>query len=177
MSEQQMQDIAEQVSTDKISAALQPMQEAIQELKNSIADGQSEIRKLVSRQANSTNVVTQPVLDASIKQTATQFQNQMTNEVKSLRELIERSSELSPSDLEKIKDLAIKSGAIAGSEHGEKAATSAAEAVAAKVSAAQAQIQVEQDLAPLLGKLKMAQTLSIISLLVALGAIASIFVV
>lgn len=176
MSTEEMQNIAEHVASEQIQTALQPIHDAVQELKTNLAEGQSEIRKLVSRQANSTNVVTQPVLDASIKQTTAQFQNQVTNEVKTLRELIERSAELSASDLEKIKEVAIKSGAVAGSEHGEKAATSAAEAVAAKVSAAQAQIQVQQDLAPLLGKLKAAQTLSIISLLIALGAIASVFV-
>ncbi|TNC82445.1 MAG: hypothetical protein C9356_03195 [Oleiphilus sp.] len=176
MSTEQMQSIAEQIASEQIQSALQPIQEALQDLKANLAEGQSEIRKLAQRQANSTNMVTQPVLDASIKQTTAQFQNQVTNEVKTLRDLIERSAELSSSDLEKIKELAIKSGALAGSEHGEKAATSAAEAVAAKVSAAQAQIQVQQDLAPLLGKLKAAQTMSIISVLIALGALATLFV-
>lgn len=176
MTREFVENIATPMIEEQFSTLVVPINQTVQELKTALAEHQSEVRKLVSRQANTTNMVTQPVLDASIKQTSTQLQSQLTQEMKTLRELIERNSELSPSDLEKIKELAIKSGAIAGAEQGEKSATSAAEAVAAKVSAAQAQIQVQQDIAPLLNKLKLASTISVISLLVAITAVGAAFV-
>jgi CheY-like chemotaxis protein len=176
MSREVIEQVATPLIEEQFKTLIDPISQSVQDLKAGISDNQSEIRKLVSRQANATNMVTQPVLDASIKQTSTQFQNQLTNEVKSLRELIERATELSPSDLDQIKEIAIKSGAIAGSEQGEKAATSAAEAVAAKVSAAQAQIQVQQDIAPLLKKVKTASMISVISIVIAAASLGAAFV-
>lgn len=172
MSKEMIEEVAGPIAKTQIGEALGPILDAIAGLKSSIADNQSEVRKLVSRQASATNLVTQPVLDASLKQTSVQFQNQLTNELKTIRDLIERSTELSQSDLDKIKSLAVQAGTSAGAEQGEKSATSAAEAVAAKVSAAQAQIQVQQDIMPLMAKLKLAQTVSTLSLFTAAAAIA-----
>jgi len=171
MSKEFVEDIARPLVTEALEQAISPLNATIQVLKTKQSEDQSEIRKLVSRQASNINVVTQPVLDASIKQTSVQFQNQLTNELKAIRELIERSTELSPADLQQIKELAIKSGAIAGSEQAGKTATSTAEAVAAKVSAAQAQIQLQQDMVPLINKAKTATMVSALSLIVAISAI------
>jgi len=171
MSKEFVEDIARPLVTEALEQAISPLNATIQDLKTNQSEDQSEIRKLVSRQASNINVVTQPVLDASIKQTSVQFQNQLTNELKTIRELIERSTELSPADLQQIKELAIKSGAIAGAEQAGKTATSAAEAVAAKVSAAQAQIQLQQDMVPLIKKAKTANMVSSLSLIVAISAI------
>ncbi|GEM_PF-1611599 len=171
MSKEMIEEVAGPIANEKIADALSPILDAISNIKAGITENQSEIRKLTSRQSNTTNLVTQPVLDASLKQTSAQFQNQLTNELKSIRDLIERSTELSPADLDKIKTVATQAGKDAGSEQGEKSATSAAEAVAAKVSAAQAQIQVQQDIQPFMAKLKLAQTVSMVSMLTAAAAI------
>lgn len=176
MSKEQIESIVQNAIDDYSTETVIPLSSALKDAKQEISDNQSEIRKLASRQASAVNMVTQPVLDATIKQHTSQFQTQLSTEVNSLKELIERSAELSADDLQKIKDVAIQSGALAGGEQGEKAATNAAEAVAAKVSAAQAQIQVEQDIAPLLKQVKSAKLTANIAICVAIAAIVASFI-
>jgi CheY-like chemotaxis protein len=171
MSVERMEHIASQVLDEQFKALVTPITMHSQELKTSLAELQSEVRKLASRQANSSSYVTQPVLDATGKQTNTQIQSLLTKEIHELRELIHNSMELSDQDLDKIRELANRAGASSGSEAGEKAATSAAEAVAAKVSAAQTEVQVKQALAPMMQQVKSAKIVAGISLVVAIGAV------
>ncbi len=178
--EEMSQELIEEVSSKLISRAiedaLQPISGSLQRLETSIHENQSEIRKLNSRQDQSVNHVSQAVLDASLKQTSVQFHNQITAEIKAVRDLIESRADLSPSALQQIKDIARQTGAEAGTSTAEKAASSAAEAVAAKVSAAQAQIQVQQDMKPFVAQAKKANMVAIVSLVVAIGAIAINFI-
>lgn len=176
MSKELIEEVSAQVVARALEDALQPIKDSFQRMETNIQENQSEIRKLSSRQASAVNMVTQPVLDASLKQTSVQMQNQLSNEVKSIRDLIEQRAELSPEAVAQIRELATNSGATAGAENAEKAATAAAEAVAAKVSAAQAQIQVQQDVQPFVAQVKRANTLAIVSLLIAGAAIALNFV-
>ena len=177
--EEMSQELIEQVSAKLIARAiedaLQPLSSSLQRLETSIHENQSEIRKLNARQDQNVNHVSQAVLDASLKQTGVQFHNQITAEIKAVRDLIENQAELSPSALQRIKDVAGQTGAEAGASTAEKAATSAAEAVAAKVSAAQAQIQVQQDMQPFAQQAKKANMVAAISLVVAIGAAVSAY--
>ena len=177
MSKELIEEVSARLVARAIEDALQPISGSIHRLETNITENQSDIRKLSSRQDQNHNLVSQSVLDASLKQTTVQLQNLITGEIKSIRDLLEQQSELSPSALQQIKDIASKSGSESGSVTAEKAATSAAEAVAAKVGAAQAQIQVMQDMEPILKQTKKANLMSIIAILVAGAAIASAFLI
>ena len=175
MSQELIEEVSSKLIARAIEDALQPISGSLQRLETSIHENQSEIRKLNARQDQNANHVSQSVLDASLKQTSVQFQNQITAEIKSVRDLIENRAELSPAAIQQIKDVASQTGAEAGTHTAEKAAASAAEAVAAKVSAAQAQIQVQQDMQPFIAQAKKANMIAFVSLIVAIGAIASNF--
>ena len=172
MSQEMIEEVASKLIARAIEDALQPISSAIQRLETSTHENQSEIRKLSSRMDQNHNMVTQSVLDASLKQTTAQFQSQLSTEIKSIRDLLEQRAELSPATLQTIKDLASKNGSEAGLHIAEKTATSAAEAVAAKVSAAQTQIQVQQNMAPFIQQAKKANLVAIVALLAAGTAIA-----
>ncbi len=176
MSKEFIEEVATPLVARAIEDAVQPLKDAIHRLETLAGENQSEIRKLNSRQANTVNMVTQPVLDASLKQTTVQLQNQLTNEIKSLRELIEQRADLSPEILAKIQEVASKHGSDAGQAQAEKTANSVAEAAATKISAAQTQIQVEQELTPYLAQTKRSSMLAVIALIVAAGAVAAAFV-
>tara|TARA_R110001592_G_scaffold248308_1_gene510566 strand:+ start:28299 stop:29333 length:1035 start_codon:yes stop_codon:yes gene_type:complete len=173
--EEMSKELIEEVSTKLIvralEDALQPLNSTLQKLETNTQENKSDIRKLTSRQEQNINLVSQAVLDASLKQTTTQFQTQITSEIKSIRDLLEQREELSPSALEQIKQIATQVGGESGAQKGEKAAMSAAEAVAAKVSAAQAQIQVQQDIKPYISQTKKANLMAIIAIVVAAAAI------
>jgi len=172
MSQEMIEEVSSKLIARAIEDALQPISSAIQRLETSTHENQSEIRKLSSRMDQNHNMVTQSVLDASLKQTTAQFQSQLSTEIKSIRDLLEQRAELSPATLQTIKDLASKNGSEAGLHIAEKTATSAAEAVAAKVSAAQTQIQVQQNMAPFIQQAKKANLVAIVALLAAGTAIA-----
>lgn len=172
MSQELIEEVSSKLIARAIEDALQPISGSLQRLETNIQENKSEIRKLNSRQDQNANHVSQSVLDASLKQTAVQFQNQITAEIKSVRDMIESRSELSPTAIQQIKDVASQTGSEAGTVTAEKAASSAAEAVAAKVSAAQAQIQVQQDIKPYVAQAKKANLIAIVSLVIAIGAIA-----
>ncbi len=176
MSKEMIEEVASPMIARALEDALQPLRDSLNRMESQVTENQSEIRKLNSRQASNVNMVTQPVLDASLKQTTVQLQNQLTNEIKSLRELIESRSELAPEILQKITDLASKAGSDAGMTTAEKSASSAAEAVAAKVGAAQAQVQVQQELKPFAGQAKKANGIAVVALIAAIVAIALPFV-
>lgn len=175
MSQEMIEEVASKLIARAIEDTLQPLNNTIHRLETSIQENQSEIRKLSARQDQNVNHVSQSVLDASLKQTTVQLQNQIVAEIKSVRDMIEQRAELSPSALQQIKDVAIEAGNEAGSASGEKVAASAAEAVAAKVSAAQAQIQVQQDMQPYVEQAKTAKTIAMVSTVIAIGAIAVSF--
>jgi len=177
MSKEMIEEVSARLVARAIEDALQPISASIHRLETNISENQSDIRKLSSRQDQNQNLVTQSVLDASLKQTTVQLQNLVTGEIKSIRDLLEQQSELSPAALQQIKDVASTAGSEAGTLTAEKAATSAAEAVAAKVGAAQAQIQVMQDMEPILKQAKKANLMSVIAILVAGVAIASAFLI
>jgi hypothetical protein len=178
--EEMSKELIEEVSTKLIARALedaiQPLSSSLQKLETNTQENKSEIRKLNARQDHNVNLVSQAVLDASLKQTTTQLQTQITSEIKSIRDLIEQKSDLSPKALEQIKLIASQSGAESGAQKAEKAAMSAAEAVAAKVSAAQAQIQVQQDIAPYINQAKKANMLAIFAIVIAAAAIITNFI-
>tara|TARA_R110001592_G_scaffold6853_1_gene37812 strand:+ start:28115 stop:29137 length:1023 start_codon:yes stop_codon:yes gene_type:complete len=173
--EEMSKELIEEVSTKLISRALedalQPISSTLQKLDTNTQENKSDIRRLSARQDNNVNLVSQAVLDASLKQTTIQLQTQITSEIKSIRDLLEQKAELSPKAIEQIKQIAIHSGGESGAEKAEKAAMSAAEAVAAKVSAAQAQIQVKQDIAPYIAQTKKANVMAIIAIITAATAI------
>jgi DNA-binding NarL/FixJ family response regulator len=173
MSKEMIEEVSKRLISRAIEDALQPISSSIQRLETNITENQSDIRKLSSRQDQNHNLVSQSVLDASLKQTTVQLQNLITGEVKSIRDLLENQAELSPDSLQKIKDIASKSGSESGTSIAEKTATSVSEAVAAKIGAAQAQIQVMQDMEPILKQAKTANIISIIAILVAGAAIFS----
>ncbi len=175
MSKELIEEVSTLIVARAIEDALQPVSGSIHRLETNIHENQSEIRKLSSRQDHNANLVSQSVLDASLKQTTVQLQTLITTEVKSIRDLLEQRTELSPATLQQIKDIALKSGSDAGSNIAEKTASSAAEAVAAKVGAAQAQIQVMQDMAPVIKQAKNANIISILAILTAGAAIATAF--
>lgn len=175
MSQELIEEVSSKLIARAIEDALQPISSSLHRLETSIHENQSEIRKLSARQDQNVNHVSQAVLDASLKQTGVQFHNQITAEIKAVRDLIESRADLPPAALQQIKDIASKTGAEAGSSIAEKTASGAAEAVAAKVSAAQAQIQVQQDMKPFVEQAKKANMVAIVSLIVAIGAIASNF--
>jgi CheY-like chemotaxis protein len=175
MSKELIEEVSAALISRTLSDALQPLSSSLQKLETNIQENSSDIRKLSARQDNNINLVSQAVLDASLRQTTTQLQTQITSEIKSIRDLLENQAELSPQALEQIKQIASQSGAESGAQKGEKAAMSAAEAVAAKVSAAQAQIQVQQDIAPYISQAKKANTVSIIAIIVAAAALISNF--
>jgi CheY-like chemotaxis protein len=175
MSQELIEEVSSKLIARAIEDALQPISSSLHRLETSIHENQSEIRKLSARQDQNVNHVSQAVLDASLKQTGVQFQNQITAEIKAVRDLIESRADLPPSALQQIKDIASQTGAEAGSSIAEKTASGAAEAVAAKVSAAQAQIQVQQDMKPFVEQAKKANMVAIVSLIVALGAVATNF--
>jgi CheY-like chemotaxis protein len=175
MSQELIEEVSSKLIARAIEDALQPISGSLQRLETSIFENQSEIRKLNARQDQNVNHVSQSVLDASLKQTSVQFHNQITAEIKSVRDMIESRSELSPSAIQQIKDVASQTGSEAGTATAEKAAASAAEAVAAKVSAAQAQIQVQQDMQPYVAQAKKANMIAVVSLVVAIGAIVANF--
>jgi CheY-like chemotaxis protein len=177
MSKEMIEEVSSRLVARAIEDALQPISASIQRLETKISENPSDIRKLSSRQDQHQNLVSQSVLDASLKQTTVQLQNLITGEVKSIRDLLEQQTELSPTTLQQIKDVASKSGSDAGTVTAEKTATSSAEAVAAKVGAAQAQIQVMQDMEPILKQAKKANIMSIVAILVAGAAIASAFLI
>jgi DNA-binding response OmpR family regulator len=173
MSKEMIEEVSKRLISRAIEDALQPISSSIQRLETNITENQSDIRKLSSRQDQNHNLVSQSVLDASLKQTTVQLQNLITGEVKSIRDLLENQAELSPDSLQKIKDIASKSGSESGTSIAEKTATSVSEAVAAKIGAAQAQIQVMQDMEPILKQAKTANIISIVAILVAGAAIFS----
>jgi CheY-like chemotaxis protein len=173
MSKELIEEVSTRLVTRAIEDALQPISSSIHRLETNITENQSDIRKLSSRQDQNQNLISQPVLDASLKQTTVQLQSLITGEIKSIRDLLEQQTELSPEVVKQIKDIASKSGSASGTTIAEKTAISAAEAVAAKVGAAQAQIQVMQDMEPILKQAKTANILSIVAILVAAAAIAS----
>jgi CheY-like chemotaxis protein len=175
MSKELIEEVSARLVARAIEDALQPISGSIHRLETNITENQSDIRKLSSRQDQNQNLVSQAVLDASLKQTTVQLQNLITGEVKSIRDLLEQQTELSPTTLQTIKDIASQSGSESGTVTAEKAATSAAEAVAAKVGAAQAQIQVMQDMDPILRQAKKANIMSIVAILAAAAAIACSF--
>jgi len=177
MSKELIEEVSARLVARAIEDALQPISGSIHRLETSITENQSDIRKLSSRQDQNHNLVSQSVLDASLKQTTVQLQNLITGEIKSIRDLLEQQAELSPAALQQIKDIASKSGSESGSAIAEKTATSAAEAVAAKVGAAQAQIQVMQDMEPIIKQAKKANLTSIVAILFAGAAIASAFLI
>jgi len=177
MSKEMIEEVSARLVARAIEDALQPISASIHRLETNISENQSDIRKLSSRLDQNQNLVTQSVLDASLKQTTVQLQNLVTSEIKSIRDLLEQQTELSPAALQQIKDIASNSGSEAGTLTAEKTATSAAEAVAAKVGAAQAQIQVMQDMAPIIKQAKTAKMISVIAILVAGAAIASAFLI
>jgi len=172
MSQEMIEEVSSKLIARAIEDALQPISSAIQRLETSTHENQSEIRKLSSRMDQNHNMVTQSVLDASLKQTTAQFHSQLSTEIKSIRDLLEQKAELSPATLQTIKDIASQTGSEAGSHMAEKTATSAAEAVAAKVSAAQTQIQVQQNMTPFIQQAKKANLVAVFALLVAGIAIA-----
>lgn len=175
MSKELIEEVSAKLISRALEDALQPLSSSLQKLETNTQENTGEIRKLSARQDNNVNLVSQAVLDASLKQTTTQLQTQITNEIKSIRDLLEQKTELSPQALEQIKQIASQSGAESGAQKGEKAAMSAAEAVAAKVSAAQAQIQVQQDIAPYVSQANKAKTIAIIAIVVAAASIISNF--
>jgi len=177
MSKELIEEVSARLVARAIEDALQPVSGSIHRLETNITENQSDIRKLSSRQDQNQNLVSQSVLDASLKQTTVQLQNLITGEIKSIRDLLEQQTELSPAAIQQIKDISSKSGSESGTVTAEKAATSAAEAVAAKVGAAQAQIQVMQDMEPILKQAKKANLMSIVAILVAGAAIASAFLI
>lgn len=172
MSKEMIEEVAIKLITRAIEDAMQPINSSLQKLDTATQENRSDIRKLTSRQEQQVSLVSQAVLDASLKQTTTQLQTQITTEIKSIRDLLEQKSELSPKALEQIKQIASQSGGESGAQKAEKAAMSAAEAVAAKVSAAQAQIQVQQDIAPLINQVKKANIIAVCA--IAIGVIAII---
>lgn len=176
MSKELIEEVSAKLIARAIEDALQPLNSTLQKLDTNTQENKSEIRKLTARHEQNINLVSQPVLDASLRQTTTQLQTQLTSEIKSIRDLLEQKSELSPKALEQIKQIATQSGGESGAEKAEKAAMSAAEAVAAKVSAAQAQIQVQQDIAPYISQAKRANLLAITAIIVAGAAIISNFI-
>tara|TARA_R110002167_G_scaffold156148_4_gene350778 strand:+ start:210 stop:1262 length:1053 start_codon:yes stop_codon:yes gene_type:complete len=171
MSKELIEEVSAQLISRALSDALQPLNSTLQKLETNIQENSSDIRKLSARQDNNINLVSQAVLDASLRQTTTQLQTQITSEIKSIRDLLEQKAELSPQVLDQIKHIASQSGGESGAQKGEKAAMSAAEAVAAKVSAAQAQIQVQQDIAPYISQTKRANTIAIIAVIAAAASI------
>lgn len=175
MSKELIEEVTAKLIARAIEDAMQPINNTLQKLETNTQENKSEIRKLTSRQEQNVNLVSQAVLDASLRQTTTQLQTQITSEIKSIRDLLEQKAELSPKALEQIKSIASQSGAESGAEKAEKAAMSAAEAVAAKVSAAQAQIQVQQDIAPYISQTKKANMLAIIAVIAAGAAIINSF--
>ncbi len=176
MSKELIEEVSAKLISRALEDALQPLSSALHKLETSTQENKSDIRKLTSRQDQNINLVSQAVLDASLKQTNTQIQTQITSEVKSIRDLLEQREELSPKALEQIKQIAIQSGGESGAQRAEKAAMSAAEAVAAKVSAAQAQIQVQQDIAPYVRQAKKANMMAVIAVIVATAAIITNFI-
>lgn len=175
MSKELIEEVSTRLVTRAIEDALQPISGSIHRLETNITENQSDIRKISSRLDQNQNLVSQSVLDASLKQTTVQLQNLITSEIKAIRELLEQQTELSPSTIEKIKEVASKSGSESGTATAEKTATSAAEAVAAKIGAAQAQIQVMQDMEPIVKQAKKANIMAFVAILVAGAAIASSF--
>ena len=173
MSKELIEEVSAKLISRALEDALQPLNTTLQKLDTNTQENRSDIRKLTARQDQNINLVSQAVLDASLRQTTTQLQTQITSEIKSIRDLLEQKAELSPKALEQIKQIATQSGGESGAEKAEKAAMSAAEAVAAKVSAAQAQIQVQQDIAPYISQTKKANVLAITAIIVAAGAIIS----
>lgn len=167
MSQELIEKVSAKLIARSLEDALQPINSTLQRLETGTQENKSEIRKLSSRQDQNINLVSQAVLDASLKQTTTQTQTQLTNEIKSIRDLLEQRAELSPKALEQIKQIASQSGAEAGAEKAEKTATSTAEAIAAKIGAAQAQIQVKQDIEPYVQQAKRANVLAIAAIAVA----------
>ena len=176
MSKELIEEVSAKLISRALEDALQPLSTTLQKLETNTQENKSDIRKLTARQDQNINLVSQAVLDASLRQTNTQLQTQITSEIKSIRNLLEQKAELSPKALEQIKQIAAQSGGESGAEKAEKAAMSAAEAVAAKVSAAQAQIQVQQDIAPYISQAKKANLLAITAIIIAAGAIISNFI-
>lgn len=176
MSKELIEEVSGKLISRALEDALQPLNTTLQKLDTNTQENRSDIRKLTARQDQNINLVSQAVLDASLRQTTTQLQTQITSEIKSIRDLLEQKAELSPKALEQIKQIATQSGGESGAEKAEKAAVSAAEAVAAKVSAAQAQIQVQQDIAPYISQAKKANLLAITAIIVAAGALISNFI-
>lgn len=176
MSKELIEEVSAKLISRALEDALQPISSILQKLETNTQENKSDIRKLTARQEHNVNLVSQAVLDASLRQTTTQLQTQITSEIKSIRDLLEQKSELSPKALEQIKQIASQSGGESGAQKGEKAAMSAAEAVAAKVSAAQAQIQVQQDIAPYISQTKKANMMAIVAILVAAAAIINSFI-
>jgi len=175
MSKELIEEVSAKLVARAIEEALQPLNSTLQKLESHTQENKSEIRKLNSRQDQSVNLVSQAVLDASLRQTTTQLQTQITSEIKSIRDLLEQKAELSPKALDQIKQIATQSGAEAGAARAEKAAISTSEAVAAKIGAAQAQIQVQQDIAPYVQQAKKANLVAIIAIIVAAAAIINSF--
>lgn len=171
MSKELIEEVSAQVVARALQNAMQPLTDSIQRLESHLTDSQSEIRKLNARQASNVNMVTQPVLDASLKQTIVQMQNQISHEVRSIREMIDQRADLAPDTLQKIKDLAIQAANDTAGLVAEKTSISAAEAVAAKIGAAQAQIQVQQEVEPFIAQAKRANLVSIIAIIAAATAI------
>lgn len=175
MSKELIEEVSAKLVARAIEEALQPLNSTLQKLESHTQENKSEIRKLNSRQDQSVNLVSQAVLDASLRQTTTQLQTQITSEIKSIRDLLEQKAELSPKALDQIKQIATQSGAEAGAARAEKAAISTSEAVAAKIGAAQAQIQVQQDIAPYVQQAKKANLVAIIAIIVAAASIINSF--
>jgi CheY-like chemotaxis protein len=171
MSKELIEEVSAQVVARALQNAMQPLTESIQRLESHLTESQSEIRKLNARQASNVSMVTQPVLDASLKQTIVQLQSQISHEVRSLREMMDQRADLAPDTLQKIKDLAIQAANDTAGQVAEKTSISAAEAVAAKIGAAQAQIQVQQEVEPFIAQAKRANLVSIIAIIAAATAI------
>jgi len=175
MSQELIEEVSSKLIAHAIEDALQPIAKSLQHLDTCTLENQSEIRKLISRQDKNVGLVSQAVLDASLKQTTIQMQAQLTSEIKAIRDLLEQRAELSPACIQDIKDTASKTASTIGAEIAEKTATSAAEAVAAKVAAAQAQIQLQQDMTPLIKQANKANMVAIAAIIIAGIAIASRF--
>ena len=165
MSKEMIEEVSSIVVAKALEERVGPISSLVSKIENSIGEYEVELKRLTAQKTDTSEMVTQPILEAKLQQSSLQMQQQMNKDLKSVMDKLEEKKELDTGLIEQIRALAESAGASAASVNSEK--------IASKVAVEQTQVQMQQEFAklidPLSKQLRVTQVLSLIAI-VASGA-------
>lgn len=168
MSKEMIEEVSSIVVAKALEEKVGPISSLLSKIEHSIGDYEVELKRLTAQKTDTSEMVTQPILEAKIQQSNLQMQQQVNKELRSVLEKLEEKRELDSSLIEQIKALAESAGASAASVNSEKIAT--------RVSIEQAQLQSQEEfaklIAPLGKQMRVTQIMSLFAIVAAGAAIA-----